>query len=203
MERLLLLLEMLIVRYQLIGGGRTGLLEIAAARLAEQTYRGAAKPATVAHHAIKDIFPSDKEFRESFAVKQERTSNKVQYLLKALERENRRRRAAEGGADELEPTTLTVEHIFPRNPRNKWDEVQNKDPQFADDCTYRLGNLTLLSGVNRDLGQSGFVDKKRSYAKSSLYITKNLGKYAQWDRAAIDARQNELAKLAVSVWRFQ
>jgi len=40
LERLLRLLETLLVRYQLIGGGRTGRLEISCAGLASSVYAG-------------------------------------------------------------------------------------------------------------------------------------------------------------------
>ena len=203
-ERLLWLLEVLIVRYQLIGGGRTGLLEIAGAKLAADIFQGRVKTATAAFASLKDIFPRDEEFRDAFAVKQERANNKVQYLLKMLEGELRKRRSTKQESAELGPKSLTVEHIFPRNPgTNDWKDQQKKDPQFAEDCTYRLGNMTLLTTVNKDLGTQEFANKKKEYAKSSLFVTKDLAKVGEWNRDSVETRQIDMAGLAVSAWRFQ
>jgi hypothetical protein len=203
MERLLSLLEVLIVRYQLVGGGRTGLLEIASAKLAAEIYQGKIKTAMEAYRALREIFPNDKEFYESFKIKQERTNTKAQYLLKRLEEKLRARQLDGMAASELTLKALTVEHIYPANSGPEWQELDTQDQSFAEDCTYRLGNLTLLTGINKDLGQKSFDKKKRVYEKSSLFITKSLSEYADWNRDAIDDRQAFMAKLATSIWRFQ
>lgn len=203
MERLLHLLEVLIVRYQLIGGGRTGRLEISCARLAHRIFEGKCSTATEAASLLKDILPTDDEFRETFKTKQEGNNQKARYLLSRLERQARQSSQAVEFAEELEPSgSLTLEHVFPRSPESNWGDLQYQDPTFAEDCTYRLGNLCLLTGVNRSLGNQNFTAKKETFAKSKLLLTQELAEFEEWDRRAIEDRQAKMAKMAVALWRF-
>jgi hypothetical protein len=204
LERLLHLLEVLIVRYQLIGGGRTGRLEISCARLAHRIYQKEVLTAVHARDAIRDIFPSDEDFRMSFLNKQERNNQKVKYILSQLEIQARR---AEGKAplgDELEPLrSLTVEHVFPRSPGSEWSTLLDADPLIQEECTFRLGNICLLTSVNRNLGNRPFSEKKETFKKSNLLLTSRISEAEVWDRSSIEKRQARLAKLAVTHWRFQ
>jgi hypothetical protein len=206
-ERLLRLLEVLIVRYQLIGGGRTGVLEISLAKLAKAVFDGKAGDSVVASASdafreIKDIYPNDDDFQTAFRAKQERSNPKAQYLLRCLEMEERRL-ALPGMSQEEELGTLTVEHILPKSPGANWEQVVNADDALIEDCLFKIGNLTLLTKVNKDLGTASFDEKKAVYGKSSIIITNQLAKQSSWDRQAIDHRQARMAMLAVSAWRFQ
>jgi hypothetical protein len=203
-ERLLNLLEVLIVRYQLIGGGRTGRLEIACARTSNRIFKGEITSATSARDGLKEVLPTDDEFRSSFLAKQERNNQKVKYLLSCLEIQARR---AEGHApigDELGPvTSLTVEHVFPKSITEPWKTVVEADPTLPEECTFKLGNLCLLTGVNRALGGAAFDGKRQIFLRSSLILTRENGDETVWNRRAIEQRQARLANLALAYWRFQ
>jgi len=202
-ERLLRLLEVLIVRYQLIGGGRTGRLEIACARLAHRIHDIQCNTATDAAAQLKDVLPSDTDFKEAFRTKQERNSTKARYILAELEIAARRSAAGEVGV-ELEPTsTLTLEHILPKSPEDAWKDQLESDNSFAEDCTHRLGNLCLLTQVNRSLGNRSFEEKKKVFAQSELTLTKQVSDCEEWTREQVEKRQARMAKLAASHWRFQ
>jgi hypothetical protein len=69
-----------------------------------------------------------------------------------------------------------------------------------------FGNLTLLEGLNsnehngnRSLGAKCFSDKKKSYEKSNIEMTRKLCKYKKWDVDKIndetELRSNELIKI--------
>ena len=123
-ERLLRLLEILIVRYQLVGGGRTGRLEISCARLAHRIFERKCTNTTEAASLLKDIFPNDDQFREDFRTKEEKNSRKARYLLAALEHQARVAERGGVAAAELEPSgTLTLEHIFPKSPGEDWETL--------------------------------------------------------------------------------
>lgn len=202
-ERLMRLLEVLIVRYQLIGGGRTGRLEISCARLAAQIYDGDCNTATQAFGVLKDIFPTDDQFLESFRTKEETNSKKVRYLLSSLEIQARRRDMGAVSAAELEPSgSLTLEHVFPKSPADNWQDIQENDPEFAEEYTHRLGNLCLLTGVNRALGNKGFDEKRETFAQSYLLLTSEIAENSEWNRVTVEARQQRMARLAVAFWRF-
>jgi hypothetical protein len=104
---------------------------------------------------------------------------------------------------EEEPGTLTVEHILPRNPGPQWDAVLKSDETLLEDCLYRIGNLCLLTKVNKEIGAAGFDEKKIVYTTSKIILTNKLATASTWGRKEIDQRQAHMAKLASSVWRFQ
>ena len=199
--RLLRLLEVLIVRYQLIGHGRTGLLEIACASLASQIYQGQTSNASQALAELKGIYPSDEEFKAAFSETGQTNSAKAKYLLKTLESQAQLKT---GKPAEWDPkATLTLEHILPRNPGSQWKGELQADKALAEDCTHQLGNLCLLTDVNRALGTKSFARKKESFAESTMLLTKQVADYQTWDRQSINHRQQEMAKLAPAAWRFQ
>jgi hypothetical protein len=106
-------------------------------------------------------------------------------------------------ANEFVPAALTLEHVLPRKPGPDWKPVLNADKDLLDECVMRLGNMTLLTSVNKELGSIGFPEKKKTYAQSTLEITKELNSFPKWNRGAIDSRQAEMAKLAPAIWRFK
>lgn len=201
-ERLLRLLEIAIVRYLLIVGGNTGRFETTCAILARKIYAGEVSTATAAHTEFASVYPTDDEFRHAFEVKEEENNQKAQYFLRQLEIDAQR--AAQGKMPgELEPGTLTVEHILPKNAGAEWGTVLAADPTVAEDCAYRLGNLCLLTEINRRLGREGFASKKKIYGDSQLLTTKELATADDWGRKQIEVRQASMAKRAVAAWRFQ
>lgn len=203
MERLLRLLEVLIVRYQLIGGGRTGRLEVNCARVAHRIFIGECRTASQAGELLKDVLPNDSEFKEAFNTKQEKNSQKARFILSKLENQLRLTRLSPTAARELEPSiSLTLEHIFPKSPNEDWAEIVYTDSTFAEDCTYRLGNLCLLTNVNRSLGNKSFNEKKTTYEQSDLFLTKDLATHDNWDRENVERRQSEMSDLALAYWRF-
>jgi hypothetical protein len=95
-------------------------------------------------------------------------------------------------------TIITLEHVLPRKPGANW-------PQFSEDeaknNATRLGNLVLLRASNNSqLGSNGFSAKKPIYAQSPYVLTSMLGSVGEWTPAAIQARQDRLAELAVAAW---
>jgi hypothetical protein len=213
MERLLRMLEVIVVRYQLIGGGRTGRLEIVCARLAQAIFAGEitdasgkrrVKSATDVFREAREIYPSDDTFETEFTSAQERNSQKAVYILRKLEQERRKRQAG-ARADETEPGALSLEHVLPKNPGQDWQSIIQADRMLREDCAHRLGNMCLLTkSDNRGIGTASYADKKKVYAASGLLITNSIpSAYSTWDRNAIDKRQAQMAQLAVAAWRFQ
>ncbi len=98
--------------------------------------------------------------------------------------------------------SLTPEHIFPKNPGENWRNVQDEDPEFADDYTYRMSNFCLLTGVNRALGNKNFDQKKKIFAESDLLLTSSVAAYEEWNWEAVEKRQEQMSKLTVAYWRF-
>jgi Protein of unknown function (DUF1524) len=124
--------------------------------------------------------------------------------LRRIEQE-RRQREPSARADETEPGTLSLEHVLPKNPTQDWQSVIQADRALREDCTHRLGNMCLLTkSDNRGIGRGPYDEKKKIYGESSIFITNAIPtNHTTWDRKAIDARQAQMARLAVTAWRFQ
>jgi len=65
----------------------------------------------------------------------------------------------------------------------------------------RLGNLTLLlQDTNRDVSNLSFDVKRPVYQSQEALITKKAAEPEEWSSAAVEARQEWLADLAVREW---
>ncbi|MBO4224033.1 DUF262 domain-containing protein [Bradyrhizobium neotropicale] len=198
---LLKLLEVVIVRYLLIGGGHTGRFETTCAILARRIHAKEVKSASAAFQELKDFYPPDDEFKQAFRVKQERSNQKLQYLLRKIEQQAILQQT--GKMAELVPGDLTVEHVLPRNPGADWAPLLKADTTVVEDCAARIGNVCLLTdGANNKLGTKSFDEKKKVLAASKLITTLAIADHSKWDRKNIDHHQAYLAKLAASAWRF-
>lgn len=203
MERLLELLEAVIVRYQLIGGRRTGLLETQSARLAERIWKEEVKTATDAKSLLSLVYPSDDDFHAAFASKEGLTNQKSAYILRSIEMYERKN-VYGADAKNLDPgKALSVEHILPKGGGYGWNVEVEADPELIGDCSLRIGNLCLLTEPrNRELDRKGFSEKRVVYSASDLLITRRIAGFESWNRLSVNQYQHWLASRAVTVWRF-
>ena len=98
----------------------------------------------------------------------------------------------------------TIEHILPQSPQH-WSDWTGFNEEGAGDWVHRIGNLTLMGSADNKPGpkyNGDFAKKQGSYRDSELALTRELNKYAEWTPANIEARQQEMARLAVRVWAF-
>ena len=205
MERLLRHLVVLIVRYQLIGRGRTGRLEIQAAAVAKKIYGRALKSAAAVWKELRFLIPNDEEFADDFSRYEETKSDRARWLLRELEMQayrNENPGKTPQVAPLTDPSEVTLEHILPRNPGEAWASVIKADPDLVRDCLNRLGNLCLLDKPsNKREGAKGFQTKSKKYDSSEIILTKHLStKWKDWNRDSIEARQKDLAEFALLTW---
>ena len=202
-EKLLWLLEVVTVRWQIIGGGRTGAIEISCARLAQRIWDREVCTTAEARSALANIYTNDAEFRTNFETKGGLTNQKTLYLLAAIEAEERGRNLQAGAGEFQIGNSLSVEHVLPKSPGQGWERELSEDPDLAAECTLRLGNTCLLTGArNREAARSGFDDKKDIYARSGLEVTRRIGSFDGWGRESIQRQQSWLASRAVAIWRY-
>lgn len=127
---------------------------------------------------MEELFPSYNKFRDAFVklafYKGSLPSNlKTKYALYKLN--------AYYSEDEVFPTNLSVEHIYPES-------------KSSDSCS--IGNLILLERVLNNEAENKDYDKKKIvYKKSSLkWLSIFLTKYPSWNALDFDMRANELAE---------
>lgn len=93
---------------------------------------------------------------------------------------------------------ITIEHIMPQTLNDSWlNEIGGSDEVHR---KYRdtLGNLLL--GINSELGNMIFSEKKKMYAESGVSMNRDLFKYERWSEQEILKRASILADYAVKIW---
>jgi uncharacterized protein with ParB-like and HNH nuclease domain len=149
-------------------------------------------------------FPKDTEIIDALKVKDVyniKSKNRM-YLLERLENfENTERVVIDGNEN------ITIEHILPQNPDNKW-RTELGDEEFTfiyDTFLNSVGNLTL-SGNNGKLGNKPFTEKRdlenAGYKDSRLWLNKYLATLDCWNKAAIEKRFNLIAKRFLKIWEY-
>jgi len=206
-EKLLKYLVVLILRYQLIGRGRTGKLEIQSALIAEGISSEKFKTAKPAWEQLRKILPNDEEFEDDFSRYIEPTAAVARWILRELEIQ---KWMDENPGKSIQTAPLTdaalvnLEHILPKNPNQDWKQVLAADNEIVSECLHRLGNLCLLDKPsNKSEACGGFIKKSVRYAETEFLLTREIvNNFNEWNRASIDARQQQLAKLALKRWSF-
>ncbi len=102
---------------------------------------------------------------------------------------------------------LSIEHIFPQNPDNKWfsslsvEEISIIKEKYLN----TIGNLTL-TGYNSELSNKSFIDKKEEkdfgFNNSRLWLNKNLEKVNEWNVNEIEKRCNLLIERFFQIWKI-
>lgn len=97
---------------------------------------------------------------------------------------------------------VTLEHIFPKSPKDQWSAFMPKDRE-ASDFVYLIGNLSLLEkGRNRGIANSSFEEKKeKAFKLSSLALNQDVAQLEKWSIDEIEARSKRFARLAREIWR--
>lgn len=204
-EKLLKYLVVLILRYQLIGRGRTGKLEIQSALISEGISSDKYKSAKSVWERLSAILPGDDEFEDDFSRYVEPKAALARWILRELEMQ-KWMDDNPGKSVQTAPITdadlVNLEHILPKNPNQEWSHVLSDDSDIVSDCLNRLGNLCLLDKLgNKTEAAGAFIKKSARYAKSEFVLTKAIAHdFKDWNRAAIDCRQQHLAKLALKRW---
>lgn len=142
-------------------------------------------------------FPSDEEFRRDLQTRDLYNFRSRSYWLRRMENHGRKERVP---VDEY-----TIEHILPQNENLSavWKTVLGDEwERIRQTWLHTLGNLTL-TGYNSEYSDHSFTDKRDmpgGFRESPLRLNQGLGQLEQWDGAAIKARADKLAGLAVEVW---
>ena len=101
-------------------------------------------------------------------------------------------------------SSITLEHILPRNPPPNSEWVRKFDELTRYEWTDRLGNLVLISGrKNTKASNYDFKRKKEEYLgrrAKTLAITQEVLKYKDWTPEILKQRHELLIKRAKSIY---
>lgn len=160
---------------------------------------GAIKSVDQVRAALATVIPTDSQFQAAFAIATVNKAATARYYLNALERS-----FMSTAEPELVPNDdgdkVNLEHVLPqRSTAAEWPGFGTDDERR--EWTYRLGNMVLLSkGKNGRIGNKPFAAKAPILKQSELALTKQVGETPAWTSAEVAARQEDLAKLAVTTW---
>jgi len=190
LQALVQALTALFVRYNVIAGRETTVMETTVYEVAAQLRNDGDFDAAVAR--LSALAPSVDDFVDGFKRASISRMATARYLLRELEHAKR----ATGELSVEAPDKVHVEHIYPQTPSAKW-------PNHSQ-MINRIGNLTLLSKrLNTSVKNSDFAVKKpAAYVPSDILMTKELVGFETWDSDAIAVRQDELSRLIGGIWRF-
>lgn len=155
-------------------------------------------------------FPDDKEFRDGLLSKAAYSlapNARIKDVLWELELASRTKFAEKTPM----PAGLWTEHVLPQSWTEAWPfedglfvDKQSGDPKAKarDTLLQTIGNLTLLTGgLNISVGNKGFLEKREKLEEhTGLFLNKWFLKTAAWNEAAIAARGEALADMAVKIW---
>lgn len=103
-------------------------------------------------------------------------------------------------------TSLTIEHILPRNPSNcpAWKQSFPNLAAVAD-YSNRLGNLVLLTPEqNQSLGNADYELKRTAFAASGQVLAGLVARdYSRWTKPDIDQRTEGLINILFEDWQLQ
>jgi hypothetical protein len=145
---------------------------------------------------LTQVFPRDKEFKEafiSFAI----YPKWANYALAMLENKL-------NPAEVVEMTEqISVEHVMPKKLTKDWKiDLGLDSKRIHDEWLHTIGNLTL-TGNNSKLGQMRFPDKRATYLKSNVMLSRELARAArEWNEKAIKKRAESLAETALDIWEL-
>jgi uncharacterized protein with ParB-like and HNH nuclease domain len=152
-------------------------------------------------------FPNDQELRSALHDKDlyNTQSKNRSYFFELLENHNNREYV--NTASEL----ITIEHIFPRNPDNKWlnDLSTSEFSEFKEFKLNTIANLTL-SGNNGALSNLAFINKRdmntdgkeQGYAFSRLWLNDYLKKQDYWNIEKYNERFEIIYDRFLQIWQL-
>ncbi len=185
------------VRFLIFGGLGGGALESQYCQRAVDIRSGKISTTKELLNAMKDIVPTDSQFKKAFENATISKDYLARYYLRVLENQVQNK-----SEPELIPNSneeiVTLEHVLPENPSQAWGNIE---PEVAKAYYKRIGNMALLTRrINSDAGNDGFIIKKPYYQNSDYELTKSLATYNEWGIEQIEARQKKLAEIASQAW---
>lgn len=155
--------------------------------------------------AESNRWPRDNEFKQSWMerpVYNLLRKQRLNLILECLER------AMHTDFTEIrdQKLKLTIEHVMPQAWGKNWPLPMNENNEDAEIHRNRIlhtfGNLTLLTNkLNPSVSNGDWATKKEGiYKHSILMMNKDFANYSLWNEKQIEARGNQLFKLAKKVW---
>tara|TARA_Y100000588_G_scaffold107970_1_gene118308 strand:- start:10834 stop:12654 length:1821 start_codon:yes stop_codon:yes gene_type:complete len=155
-------------------------------------------------------YSSDEDFKQWFSKAGFSNTKLAYYIVYHLEKQK-----LSGTVPVSHGDTQHLEHIMPKSPhKSHWAAIKRlkaSDPEIFKKNLWKIGNILALDAVtnkhisNREISYKISNPDKKDYTRSSLKMPTEIGSFlsggADWDYAAIEKRQKDLAEnWAVKTW---
>lgn len=147
-------------------------------------------------------FPSDLEFSKAFSEEAISNANarEILYCIALYQIHN-----PKNDVKKLSSSSYSVEHMMPQKWITNWS-VNGMDEHakvIRSGKVKTLGNLTLVTKSLNSSMKNAAWDKKKEALKefSLLKLTTDYTSNEVWDEAKIDERANDLASIALGIWK--
>ncbi len=143
------------------------------------------------------IFPDDEAFRKGIIhteiyPKTSTYRSRTKFILETLE--------AYQTKEVVDFDKLQIEHIMPQTLRKDWKtSLGASHATIHKKWLHTLGNLTL-TGYNSELSNKPFEQKVNLLKESNLTLNRHFHKMDTWNESTIEARAEDLAKIALKIW---
>lgn len=150
--------------------------------------------AELARRARSERWPDDTEFRQAILSNNLYGTKAARIVLDGIE-------AHLAGKEvvDLNSNKITIEHIMPQTLSPDWQHEIGQDNDAHKKYVDTLGNLTL-TGLNSELGNMSFSEKKKIYSESGISMNRDISKCDRWSSTEIQTRAEELANYAIKLW---
>ncbi|ARX68945.1 DUF262 domain-containing HNH endonuclease family protein [Bacillus cereus] len=141
---------------------------------------------------LKPEMLNDDDFENYFEVSIIKSAPVAKFILRRIADHQQREML-------VNPSNMVIhlEHIMPKKV-GKWKISEELHQKYL----HRIGNLTLLADeYNTSIKNKVYSDKKETYKKSKIEMTKSLSNYTEWTVSRIEERQKDLFTIAKDVWK--
>jgi uncharacterized protein with ParB-like and HNH nuclease domain len=151
----------------------------------------------------EDLWVSNQEFEDAFVNKPIYKQTELVFARLILQEIDKKMQPHNQYPDYT--SINTIEHVLPQTLDAEWKSYLGtdvNDPNL-DRIKNTIGNLCLISRTaNSHVGQNPFEKKQNSYSEISA-LTREIKKCNhQWNIQSIKSRSNDLAKVALEVWKW-
>lgn len=152
----------------------------------------------IANELVKRVrserWPDDIEFRNAILTNNLYGTKAARIVLEGIEMYLAGKEVIDLNSDKI-----TIEHIMPQTLNDDWRREIGEGDEVHRKYLDTLGNLTL-TGINSELGNMGFSEKKKKYVESGVSMNRDLCRYERWSEPEILKRSESLADYAVKIW---
>lgn len=152
-------------------------------------------------YLINQKFPNDKDLKENLKINPiyKEAPEKLMYIFERIENENHNEKI------DFNSTNITLEHIFPQKPNNKWkDALISVEYEKMETLKHTIANITL-TGSNSNLGNRSFIEKRDlkefGYKDSKFLLNKWISEQNEWNTSKLDERLDIIFEYIINIWK--